>query len=173
MGFYSGYTTLDGFPVVPKNHDEPIQATIRILFEEGGRLVWSNRDLIQSWDMNQKKKDLINQMWDWVASLGFFIGPTNTGFFSSKFNRQELKTESKVILFAHGCTPLVRIIAGWKLVSRSLFGMHQQQSEFQDVKRTIFLVGNLFSQHVFRLTALRVCLMIYSYNYTYRQYPKR
>ena len=27
MGFYSGYTTLDGFPVVPKNHDEPIQAT--------------------------------------------------------------------------------------------------------------------------------------------------
>jgi hypothetical protein len=39
MGFYSGYTTLDGFPVVPKNHDEPIQATIRILFEEGGRLV--------------------------------------------------------------------------------------------------------------------------------------
>lgn len=45
-------------------------------------------------------------------------------------------------------------------------------SNSQDVKRTILLVGNLFSQHVFRLTALRVCPMIYSYNYTYSNTQK-
>ena len=137
------------------NHDEPIQAT-KHSFWRRWTFSLTNETLIWSKDgIWTKRKDRI-----WSTKCGIFC--SQPGIFhwtnehwsillssTGKNWRRSPKSSCLHTVVHHLCASL-------QVGSLSLEAFLACISNSQDVKRTIFLVGNIFSQHVFRLTALRV-----------------